>query len=190
MTTTPRDAIAIDGLSDPEHIWLQNDNDAIHQGYGRMWCENKVWPEDPEDGEPTKYVRADIAADTIDALTARVKELEGDRDSWKLQFDSASAAASEYSEFWEEHHGDFDQFGNYIPYSQIDGDLRAANARATRLQQERDEAYERAAKMAEQFAEPYALYSNTGAMMFRAVTDKIVAAIRQLASSHNEEKQG
>jgi hypothetical protein len=52
----------------------------------------------------------------------RIEELEAD-------FNSAAAAASEYSEFWEQHQGDFDQFGNYIPYSQMDGDLRAANAR-------------------------------------------------------------
>lgn len=37
---------------------------------------------------------------------------------------------------------------------------------------------ERDARIAEQFGEPYALNTNTGAMMFRAVTDKIAAAIR------------
>ena len=47
-----------------------------------------------------------------------------DRDSWEAQFHSAAAAASEYSEFWEKHQRDFDQFGNYIPYSQMDGDIR------------------------------------------------------------------
>jgi hypothetical protein len=46
-------------------------------------------------------------------------------DFWKDQFDAASTAASEYSEFWEQHNGDFDMAGNYIPHSQIDGDLRA-----------------------------------------------------------------
>lgn len=56
-----------------------------------------------------------------------------ERDSWEAQFHSAAAAASEYSEFWEKHHGDFDQFGNYIPHSQIDGDLRAAKAEIVRL---------------------------------------------------------
>jgi hypothetical protein len=59
--------------------------------------------------------------------------VRAERDSWKAQFDSASAAASEYSEFWEKHSGDFDQFGNYIPYSQMDGDLRAAKAEIERL---------------------------------------------------------
>ena len=60
-------------MSDPERIWLQNAADAKHQCEGRMWCEDKVWPDDPEDGEPTEYVRADIAAATIERLT---KELE------------------------------------------------------------------------------------------------------------------
>ena len=63
-------------------------------------------------------------------------------ESWKAQFHSAAAAASEYSEFWEQHHGDFDQFGNYLPYSQIDGDLRAAKRRIA-------ETIERCAKIAE-----------------------------------------
>jgi len=56
-----------------------------------------------------------------------------ERDSWKAQFESASAAASEYSEFWERHNGDFDQSGNYIPHSQMDGDLRAAKAEIEQL---------------------------------------------------------
>jgi hypothetical protein len=55
-----------------------------------------------------------------------------ERDSWKSQFEAASAAASEYSEFWEQHNGDFDMAGNYIPHSQIDGDLRAAKAKLDR----------------------------------------------------------
>lgn len=57
-----------------------------------------------------------------------------ERDSWEAQFHSAAASASEYSEFWEKHHGDFDQFGNYVPYSQMDGDLRAAQRRIAELE--------------------------------------------------------
>ena len=53
---------------------------------------------------------------------------------WKAQFDSAAAAASEYSEFWEKNCRDFDQFGNYVPYSQMDGDLRAAKRRIAELE--------------------------------------------------------
>ena len=54
------------------------------------------------------------------------EEAERERDSWKEQFHNAASAASEYSEFYERHHADFDAAGNYIPHSQIDGDLRAA----------------------------------------------------------------
>ena len=63
----------------------------------------------------------------VGGLVKRIEALEAD-------FNSAAAAASEYSEFWEEHHGDFDQFGNYVPYSQMDGDLRAAHARIEALE--------------------------------------------------------
>lgn len=66
-------------------------------------------------------------------LRNELDRTRAERDSWEAQFHSAAAAASEYSEFWEKHHGDFDQFGNYIPYSQIDGDLRAAKAEIERL---------------------------------------------------------
>jgi len=67
------------------------------------------------------------------AIRNELDRVRAERDSWKAQFHSAAAAASEYSEFWEKHHGDFDQFGNYIPYSQMDGDLRAAKAEIERL---------------------------------------------------------
>ena len=66
-------------------------------------------------------------ADGRIVMLARIEALEAD-------FNSAAAAASEYSEFWEQHHGDFDQFGNYVPYSQMDGDLRAAKARIEALE--------------------------------------------------------
>ena len=70
-----------------------------------------------------------VAAANKDAAGAvdRIEALEAD-------FNSAAAAASEYSEFWERHSGDFDQFGNYVPYSQMDGDLRAAKARIEALE--------------------------------------------------------
>lgn len=58
-----------------------------------------------------------------DNLRARAEAAE-----WKEQFHSAAAAASEYSEFYERHHADFDAAGNYIPHSQLDGDLRAAES--------------------------------------------------------------
>lgn len=58
--------------ADHERIWLQNADDAKHQGEGRMWCQDKVWPDDGEDGEPTEYVRADLFA----ALRERLAEVE------------------------------------------------------------------------------------------------------------------
>jgi hypothetical protein len=61
----------------------------------------------------------------------------------------------------------------------IDGMIDAAR--------ERDEAYERAAQAAELFGDPYILNNNTGAMMFRAVTEKIAAAIRRLAAGTEKE---
>ena len=67
------------------------------------------------------------------AIRNELDRVRVERASWEAQFHSAAAAASEYSEFWERHHGDFDQFGNYVPYSQIDGDLRAAKAEIERL---------------------------------------------------------
>lgn len=50
-----------DARDDHERIWLQNAKDADTQGDGRLWCQDKVWPHDPGDGEPTEYVRADLA---------------------------------------------------------------------------------------------------------------------------------
>ena len=43
----------------PERIWLQHPDDADPE-YGQMWCRDKVWPNDVDEGEPTPYVRADI----------------------------------------------------------------------------------------------------------------------------------
>ncbi|RPH74027.1 hypothetical protein EHM76_04310 [bacterium] len=59
-------------MSDHERIWLQNAIDAGHQEEGRLWCQDKVWPDDPEDGEPTEYVRADLYA----AALAEIERLQ------------------------------------------------------------------------------------------------------------------
>jgi hypothetical protein len=45
-------------MTDHETIWLQHPDDAGSEG--RLWCQHKVWPEHPEDHEPTEYVRADL----------------------------------------------------------------------------------------------------------------------------------
>lgn len=46
--------------ADHERIWLQNADDAAATGASREWCSAPVWPDDPVDGEPTEYVRADL----------------------------------------------------------------------------------------------------------------------------------
>lgn len=56
MTNSPTPS---EGKSDPERIWLQNAEDARAIG-DRLWCADKVWPECPEQQEPTEYVRADL----------------------------------------------------------------------------------------------------------------------------------
>jgi hypothetical protein len=99
------------------------------------------------------------AATALDALSARVKELE----AHNRRLGQGGA-----ERYWENRYRD----------------EATATARA---EQQRDEAYERAAKMAEQFGEPYALNANTGAMMFRAVTEKLAAAIRRLAAGTERE---
>ncbi len=48
--------------ADHERIWLQNAEDAAAIGASREWCSAPVWPDDPEDSEPTEYVRADLVA--------------------------------------------------------------------------------------------------------------------------------
>ncbi len=54
---------------DHEHIWLQNAEDAAASHEGRLWCQDKVWPADGTDGEPTEYVRADM----VDAARAQAR---------------------------------------------------------------------------------------------------------------------
>ena len=57
-------------MSDHERIWLAP-KCCSDPGEGRQWCQDKVWPLDdcPDDGEPTEYVRADIANATITRLS-------------------------------------------------------------------------------------------------------------------------
>jgi hypothetical protein len=75
--------------TDHERIWLQNAEDAKHQDQGRLWCENKVWPVDPEEGEPTEYVRADLfdaqrrpaMGDTMDFMLELKELIQAGRES-------------------------------------------------------------------------------------------------------------
>lgn len=88
-------------MSDHERIWLQASEDAKHQAEGRLWCQDKVWPDDPEDGDPTEYVRADLyaaleaenarlaervhyAEGTADANIKRADEVEADREALRV----------------------------------------------------------------------------------------------------------
>ncbi len=59
---------------DPERIWLQNAEDASHTPEGRLWAEDKVWPDDPEDGEPVEYIRADLVSAALTEARREVLE--------------------------------------------------------------------------------------------------------------------
>jgi hypothetical protein len=115
-------------------------------GFCRIWWRDKesadVWIAKhptctlvPLYAAPTKHAEElEEAGRGAIAIRNELDRVRAERASWESQFHSAAAAASEYSEFWEKHHGDFDQFGNYVPYSQMDGDLRAAKARIAELE--------------------------------------------------------
>jgi hypothetical protein len=45
---------------DPERIWLEPIGDPTKWVDERTWCQDKVWPNSEEPGEPTEYVRADL----------------------------------------------------------------------------------------------------------------------------------
>jgi Arc/MetJ family transcription regulator len=60
-----RDKLEGRGMSEtieknPERIWLQSYEDTQALDQDRLWCEDKVWPENPDDHEPTQYVRIDL----------------------------------------------------------------------------------------------------------------------------------
>lgn len=81
-------------------------------------------------------IRENAERAKFEEIRGRATTAEAEAESWKSQFHSAAEAASMYVEFYEQHHADFDPAGNYIPHSQIDGDLRAAEAEAERLRAE------------------------------------------------------
>lgn len=64
-------------VDDHERIWLQHPSD-MDPEYGRLWCQDKTWPNGPDESEPTEYVRADL----FDALTEerdRLKQWQADQ---------------------------------------------------------------------------------------------------------------
>lgn len=92
-------------------------------------------------------IRENAERAKFEEIRGRATTAEAEAESWKSQFHSAAEAASMYVEFYEQHHADFDPAGNYIPHSQIDGDLRAAKAEAERLRAERDELREKVERL-------------------------------------------
>ena len=75
-------------------------------------------------------------------------------------------------------HGPYNHYREFLAELYAKADAILATGCVTDEAAIRADQKERDARIAEQFGEPYALNTNTGAMMFRAVTDKIVAAIR------------
>ncbi len=59
-------------MANPDRIWLQDEKDALAIGEGRCWCEDKVWPEVPEQNEPVAYVRADLVDADRSELLERI----------------------------------------------------------------------------------------------------------------------
>jgi hypothetical protein len=93
--------------ADHERIWLQNAEDAREQDTGRMWCEDKVWPDDGEDGEPTEYVRADLYEAARTRVTALEKALEhADDEDWHFIEDLLEQASRGHEDaqtgFWQQ----------------------------------------------------------------------------------------
>lgn len=68
----------VEDQKDHERIWLQNAEDAKDNIEGRLWCQDKVWPDGSvDDGEPTEYVRADLYATLEREVAAmRAKAIE------------------------------------------------------------------------------------------------------------------
>lgn len=72
----PAAAAASGPLQDHERIWLEP---APGDSEGRTWCEDKFWPENEGEPEPTEYVRADlvIRKDQIDlSLLPKIASFE------------------------------------------------------------------------------------------------------------------
>lgn len=64
-------------IEGPERIWLQNAKDA-DPAIGRLWCEDKVWPDNDEDGEPTEYVLASSVRNLSSSVKALLESISFD----------------------------------------------------------------------------------------------------------------
>jgi hypothetical protein len=62
-------------MSEPDHayIWLE----PAFDGEDRTWCQDNVWNDDPDFQEthPTKYIRADLFEDVLEALVLLEREM-------------------------------------------------------------------------------------------------------------------
>lgn len=112
------------------------------------------------------------ATTKLGAAEARIRELEAERDKWDRRVAYDELQAREYE-------------NRATQQRQID----ALTIRAESAERELAEAYERAAKEAEKIGAPYVLNTGTGAMMFRAATDKIATAIRKLGQEVKHEAE-
>lgn len=100
-------------MTDHERIWLQSAADAKNSYEGRLWCEDKVWPEGEDQGEPTEYIRADLAESSLATLTARVAELEA------ALTPSGDTKAAYIGEFKFTFLAGLDEFGDDLTYENV-----------------------------------------------------------------------
>lgn len=84
MTPSIEEALR-SGAADHERIWLEPPPGGSE---GRLWCQDKVWPENEGDPEPIEYVRADIHQSevvglmkTMAAYSERALAAEAERDA-------------------------------------------------------------------------------------------------------------
>lgn len=101
----PAAAAASGPLQDHERIWLEP---APGDSEGRTWCQDKLWPEDEGQPEPTEYVRADlvIRKDQIDL--SKVPEINSFAISDETGFDIEVEGGKRFL-----HERDFIPFHNW-----------------------------------------------------------------------------
>lgn len=79
--------------------------------------------------EPLYVEDAELIVTAVNALPNLLNRI----DALTAERDRIADVAATYADFWDTHHASIDAAGNYIPHSQIDGDLRAAEAECARL---------------------------------------------------------
>jgi hypothetical protein len=82
--TAPLDTAGMDH----ERIWLEpRTPDDLYGHEGRTWCQDKVWPTEWDDAEPTEYVRADLYEALSRELAEARAALERVRDDCQSTID-------------------------------------------------------------------------------------------------------